>query len=66
MNVMCTAKRLGFTNDLYDDTIVMSSDDLLAQLEDLMIEVEDTEEGRGKTFAFRNKESKSRFKKMKN
>lgn len=66
MNVMCTAKRLGFTDDLYDDTICMPADDLLAQLEDLMIEVEDTEEGRGKTFTFRNKESKSRFKKMKN
>ena len=66
MNVMCTAVRLGFTTSINDDEQAMSSDDLLAQLEDLMVEIEDTEEGRGKTYTFRNKESKSRFKKLKN
>jgi magnesium-transporting ATPase (P-type) len=64
-SVMAVAFKLHFIEEINDDSCIMSSDELYEKLAPLMKEVEDTEEGRGKTFDFVNPECKRRFKSLK-
>jgi len=62
---MAVALQLRFIDQISDDSCIMSSDELLEKLEPLMDEINDEDEGRGKTFDFKNAECRRRFKSLK-
>ena len=62
---MAVALQLRFIDQISDDSCIMSSDELLEKLEPLMDEINDEDEGRGKTFDFKNAECRRRFKGLK-
>lgn len=61
--VEAVAIRLGMKESFGpNDKDIMSGQELLEKLRGWMVETEDTEEGRGKTFVFQNSDSMKRFK----
>jgi len=62
--VMSTALALGMKEDMHDEEDVMEGSVLLELLKQNMELQEDTEEGRGATWVFKNSEAKSWFKKQ--
>lgn len=63
MAVMTTAVQIDLAEYLEETDFCMSGADVLAALKPLMMEVEDEDEGRGKSFDFKNTECMKRFKK---
>ena len=62
--VISTAITLGMKEDRQDEDDVMEGNTLLELLKQNMQEAEDEDEGRGKTYVFKNNEAKSWFKKQ--
>ena len=62
--VISTAITLGMKEDRQDEDDVMEGNTLLELLKQNMQEADDEEEGRGKTYVFKNNEAKSWFKKQ--
>ena len=62
MAVMSTAVHIELADDLYETDFCHSGEDVLNSLRPLMTEVEDEDEGRGRSFDFVNSESMKRFK----
>ena len=61
MSAMLAAVKMGIFDNLDNDQNVFSPDQLTEELNELMMEAVDTEEGRGLTYVFKNKECKRRF-----
>jgi len=60
-SVMSTATQLDLCSDMNDDQFCYDGEKVLAELKGLMKMTEDTEEGRGKTWAFETLEAKKTF-----
>jgi len=63
VSAMYAAIKMGMLDDLNQDEFVFSSDQVLAELNTLLKETEDLDEGRGKTYVFQNQECLTRFRK---
>ena len=59
--LMSIATQAGILSDVNDNQYVQNGADVLQQLRPLMMESEDQDEGRGKSFVFRNSECKKAF-----
>ena len=64
-SLMAVALQLRIVENITDDSSIMSSSELERQLEPLMDEIEDLDEGRGMTYDFKNAECRRRFKGIK-